>query len=81
MARHEAFQLSERKDVGADEERAGLLADAEVSELSSDTSDAEELGPKEDCERGPLEPTSQRLKRNWLRWADLFSMHGQQLLM
>jgi hypothetical protein len=67
MARHEVFQLSERKDAEHEEERAGLLEDAEHSESSSDVSGVEELGTKGDFEGRPSESTVQRARRNWLR--------------
>ncbi|KAF9735158.1 multicopper oxidase [Paraphaeosphaeria minitans] len=67
MARHEVFQLSERKDAEHEEERAGLLEDAVDSEDSSEASDVEELGTKEGFGSRSLESTAQRLRRNWLR--------------
>lgn len=67
MARHEVFQLSERRDAEHEEERAGLLEDAVDSEDSSELSDVEELGVKGEFGSRPLESTAQRLKRNWLR--------------
>ncbi|KAJ4358576.1 uncharacterized protein N0V89_003160 [Didymosphaeria variabile] len=67
MARHEVFQLSERKDAEHDEEREGLLGGVEDSELNSEVSDVEELGTKSESEGRSSESTAQRVKKHWLR--------------
>jgi hypothetical protein len=67
MARHDVFQLSERKDAAHEEERAGLLQDAEYPENISEVSHVQELETKGESEGRPSQSTAQRVRKNWSR--------------